>query len=126
MKRLRRLKIDFSSEPDGALRIAARHPAVGDMIVGFDDSEVSVFIGQITHCHFTPGACGDISASDSIEECVTESARYIHEVVSDEWVLWRYPSGAGGSYSDANSIDSPGGDAEQFRWSGPLNPEHAA
>lgn len=123
MKRLRALKVGFSVDPDGTLRVAARHPGVGDLVASFENAEISVFVGEITHCHFTPGACGAIDAPDPIEECVSEAGRWVRDLLDDKYVLWTAGggvAGVGGSYHVDHAVDTPVPGAHRFVWSGPV------
>ena len=123
MKRLRALGIEYTVDSDGALRVPARHASVGDLIASFENAEISVFIGEITHCHFTPGSCGEIDSADSIEECVSSAGRYVRDVLADKYVLWTAGggvAGVGGSYHVEHPIDTPTPRASSFLWSGPI------
>lgn len=123
MKRVRAFRIEYTVDPDGALRVPARHPGVGDLIASFENAEISVFIGEITHCHFTPGACGDVHSADPIEECVSAAGQYVRDVLADKYVLWTAGSGVagiGGSYHAEHPIDTPTPGARCFLWSGPI------
>lgn len=127
---MRSAGIDFIVEECGDLRIPKRSEAVGDLVIGFDGGEITVFIGCFMHRHFTPGACGDPSADDEQAECVRVAAQFVTEVLSDLWVLWTYPNGAGGCYridGDTEStadtpIEDDGEHVPRFVWSGPWTP----
>jgi hypothetical protein len=101
----------------GQLRIPARHPEVGDLLITFDDSEITVFVGNFTHRHFTPEA----------EDCVRDALDYVWGILNDQWILWAYPGGAGGSYrvgtEDDPKQDAPPPDETVIRylWSGPFD-----
>jgi hypothetical protein len=107
-------------DDDGQLRIPARHHDVGDLLITFDDGEITVFVGNFTHRHFTPHEGAD---------CVQDALDYVCGIVNDQWVLWAYPGGAGGSYrlgteADATA-DAPLADEQVVRyvWSGPYDPQ---
>ncbi len=103
----------------------ARCPEVGDLVVAFDNEEITVFVGDLTHCHFTPGAAGNPEAVDQVGECVREAVDFVRGVLGDRWVIWSYPNGAGGCYEigeEENPMADaplPGEDARSFLWSGP-------
>ena len=126
LDRFRQLELQFARDEDGSVRLPAKHPAVGDLLVTFDDGEITVFIGDITHCHFTPGACGNLASSDPQGEAVACATEFIAEVTSDQWVLWSNPAGVGGSFRRDRPIDTPTPDASVFVWSGPVTCEGAA
>ena len=112
-------------EPDGVIRFTAASPEVGDLIVYFNDGEITVDIEKITHLHFTPYEADPTNAAHTIVDCAQEAAEYVAGVLSGRWILWRYPNGAGGSYEIGKGsedwADSPVNptDAEKFLWSGP-------
>jgi hypothetical protein len=99
----------------GQLRIPARHPEVGDLLITFDDAEITVFVGNFTHRHFTPDT----------EDCVRNALEYVCGIVNDQWILWAYPGGAGGSYRVGAESDSkedapqPDETVIRYTWSGP-------
>jgi hypothetical protein len=119
-------------DPDGALRIPARCPEVGDLVIAFDNDEITVFLGNLTHCHFTPGAGGNLEAPDREGECVRVAVDFVRAVLHDRMVMWRYPNGAGGCYriedEDNRMADTPlkGEEVASFLWSGPYRREGAA
>ena len=59
MQALHSASITFERNTDGQLRIPARSSEVGDLFVSFADDEITFFIGNITHQHFTPGTRGN-------------------------------------------------------------------
>lgn len=124
MEGLRLAGVDFQRDADGALRVSARCREVGDLVVAFDNGEITVYVGELTHCHFTPGASGDLEAADQIGEAVAEAVDFVRGVLDDKWVIWRYPNGAGGCYEIGDEenpmADAPlGDDAQCFLWSSP-------
>lgn len=112
-------------DDNGQFRIPARHPDVGDLLITLDDGEITVFVGNFTHRHFTPHEGDANYAASTIEDCVREAIVYVSGIVNDQWILWAYPGGAGGSYrigAEAEpSADTPLADEEVIRyvWSGP-------
>ncbi len=115
-----------SFEDDGGqLRIPARHPEVGDLLITFDDDEITVFVGNFTHRHFTPHEGSAAHAASTTEDCVKDALEYVCGIVNDRWILWSYPGGAGGSYrvgaDNDPKEDVPLSDEDVVRyvWSGP-------
>jgi hypothetical protein len=58
---------------------------------------------------------------------VNDALEYICGILNDQWVLWAYPGGAGGSYR-LGSEDDPASDAPppdevvvRYLWSGPYD-----
>jgi hypothetical protein len=123
-ERLRLAGIAISQEADGSLRIAGPNSAIGDAVVSFDDGEISVFLGDITHCHFTPVEAQGNFPARTPEQAADEATQYLREVLADEWVIWRRNDGRGGCYKpdgdDWESADAPlpGEEVERFLWSG--------
>jgi len=114
---LRSASVAFNRDADGALRVPARCRDLGDLVVAFDRDEITVFIGEFTHCHSTPGACGDLEATDQIGEAVREAVDFVRGVVEDKRVVWRSPNGSGGCYQLGDEedpmADAPLGDEAQ-------------
>ena len=110
----------------GAFVVPALCQEVGDLVITFDDCEITVFIERITHSHFTLGACGDIHATDKSGETVREAVEFVTGVLNDKWIIWQYPNGAGGCYPLGREgdpmVDAPlGNEARCFLWSGPFS-----
>ena len=98
--------------------------------MGFEDGEVSVFIGDITHCHFTPYKADDQFPGCTTEQAATKAVQFIREVVEDKWVIWRWRDGRGGCFKPGGDDDEaadaplPGEVVECFLWSGPYVPSN--
>jgi len=126
LRELRDAGITPTVEADGTLRIAGHNAEVGDLVVSFEGGEVSVFVGDITHCHFTPRAAQGDFPGCTPAQAAADAARFIGEVVSDQWVIWRWRDGRGGCYKpggdDNESANAPlaGEEVESFVWSGRL------
>jgi hypothetical protein len=123
-QRLNEAGVAFAAADGGSLRILASEQDLGDILVSFEDGEVSVFLGEITHRHFTAYEADDRSLGCTVEQAASNASQFIREVVEGKWVLWRWPDGRGGCYkpdgNDDESADSPlpGEEVEYFRWSG--------
>jgi hypothetical protein len=123
--------IEFMTDERQRLRIAGRNSAVGDIVVSFDDGEVSVFLGDTTHCHFTPYEADNMFPGRTPEQAAIEAASFIREVIADQWIIWRWSDGRGGCYKiggndhEANA-PLPGETVECFVWSGPYVPPDAS
>ncbi len=111
----------------GQLKIPARHADVGDLLINFDDGEITVYVGNFTHCHFPPYQGSDTYAGRTAKDCVEDALDYICGILSDQWVLWSYPGGAGGSYRLGAEDDSmedaplPSEGVIRYLWSGPYD-----
>lgn len=121
---LRSAGVAFATDGD-QLRIPARHPDVGDLLITFDDGEITVFVGNLTHLHFTPHSGSTTYAASTAEDCASDAVEYVRGVLNDEWILWAYPGGAGGSYrvgADNDPMeDTPCEGVVRYLWSGPVD-----
>ena len=125
---LRQAGIAFSQESDGTLRIKCPNPALGEVVVSFDDGEISVFLGDITHSHFTPIEARGKFPARTPEHAAGEVAQFLREVLADEWVIWRWKDGRGGCYKpggddwESANAPLPAEEVERFVWSGSFVP----
>ena len=123
-QRLRDAGIAYSLGDGDTVRIAGRELAIGEIVVTFDDGEVSVFLGDFTHRHFTPYEADDRFPGCTPDQAAAEAVQFIQEVIEDKWLIWSRDDGMGGCYKpdgDADeSADAPsaGEDVRIFRWSG--------
>lgn len=125
-KALRAVGVTFE-HAGSQLRIPALHEAVGDLVIAFDNDEITVFIGKLTHCHFTPLASSAADDGRTDTDCIDGAADYLRGIVNNEWVIWVYPGRAGGCYRIKPRIDidqdaiSPREGIVRYLWSGPLS-----
>ena len=111
----------------GQLKVPARHPDVGDLLITFDDGEITVFVGNFTHRHFTPHEGSSTFAASTAEGCVKDALEYVCGILNDHWILWAYPGGAGGSYrigaeaQPAEDTPLPEEEVVRYVWSGPYD-----
>ena len=116
--------VNFESAPDGSLVIEAKCKDVGDLVISFENNEISVFIGEITHDHFTP------ESPEHLNECIIEAVEFVNDILRDRMIIWSYPDGIGGSYKIGTEqdpmSDSPldGEDVKYFTWSGTYQPSN--
>jgi hypothetical protein len=102
------------------LVIPARDQAVGDLEILVDASEVTVYVGHHTHCHFS-SYDGDGPAED-LATC-KQAADYLDDVLADRVVIWsvRRPDGkrgSGGTYSLGGTPRFVDARSDAFLWSG--------
>jgi|KBSSwiStaDraftv2_1062776.scaffolds.fasta_scaffold1969134_1 hypothetical protein len=103
----------------------AEHPDVGDVTIVDDDSEVTVYVGDITHGHFNPY---DQALTDEqvAEEVTADVVQFLNDLFADRVLLFKSPKdGSGGwrllSYDHQYSL---GAEALTYLWSGPVaNPD---
>lgn len=126
VKRFKAAGVAFE-EDGGQLRIPARLADVGDLLIAFDDGEITVYVGNFTHCHFTLYQGSDTYAERTAKDCVEHAPGYICGILNDQWVLWSYPGGSGGSYrlgaEDDPMEDAPllGEGVIRYVWYGPCD-----
>ncbi len=112
------------SPPDPIAVFPAAHPRVGDVSVTDDGHEATVFIGEITHCHFGPEHFS--SPEEATELAIAESvADFVADLFADRIVLWTAADGKGAGFWRRGD-DRPGfanDAAPTYVWSGPLDLE---
>lgn len=102
------------------LVIPAQDQAVGDLEILVDTTEVTVFVGHHTHCHFS-SYDGDGPAEDlAICEQATE---YLENVLADRVVIWSVrradgQRGSGGTFSLGGTPRFVDAGSDAFLWSG--------
>jgi hypothetical protein len=125
-RRLASIGIAFHNDANGDVRVPALCNDVGDLVLSFADGEISVFIGNITHRHFTPFAAHGKLAAYSNEDCARDAIQFVSEVLNDKWVIWKLSNGTGGCFipggDDESSADAPlaGETPSTFVWSGAI------
>jgi len=101
--------------------LAAAHEEVGDVTILDDGDELTVYIGDITHGHFsgyTPG----ISPDQQMREIVDGLVGFVEDLVADRVLIWR--SGRSGGWDIIESeeqlkVHSDAG-TQFYLWSGPI------
>jgi hypothetical protein len=115
--------IAFHNDVDGDVRVPALCKDVGDLVLSFVDGEISIFIGNITHRHFTPFAAHGKLAAYTNEDCARDAIQFVRDLLNDKWVIWKLSTGTGGCYmpggDDESSADAPlpGEAPSLFVWS---------
>jgi hypothetical protein len=95
----------------------------GELSIHDDGDEIPLFLGDITHCHFSQDYLGDGKYSPEAE-MFEEAIEYLGDLLSDQVIFYR--SQVGGS---DGSIQRPSerqmekvmADCHCFVWSKPLN-----
>jgi hypothetical protein len=123
---LRSVGVAFEDD-EGQLKIPAQHSEIGDLLITCDDGEITVFVGNFTHRHFTPHEGSTTYAASAADNCVRDAIDYVRGILNDQWVLWAYPGGSGGSYRVGSEDDPmedvplPNVEVVRYLWSGPLD-----
>ncbi len=112
--------VEFKIEQeDKSIRIPAKHPEVGDVIIWDEGDEATVGIGDLTHLHLNPY---DPSLSDDERNArIADHLIWFVEALFDDRAYFLcYPGGAGGStvVEKGGRFTVPEG-ATAYTWSGP-------
>lgn len=108
--------------PNTVGSFVAEHPAIGDVEITDDESEATVYIGEITHGHFNPY---DASLSpEQVADMVTDDVvEFLEDLFADRVLLWAMPGGKRGGWQrpfDGTVQPDLPSEANVFVWSGPL------
>jgi len=113
---------DRGELPNCIARFAAEHPAVGDVEITDDDTEATVYIGNITHRHFNPYD-PSLSPLDLARTVSGEVIQFLTDLFADRVLLWAAPGGGQSGcqypFDGAVPTERPS-DSNLFVWSGPL------
>jgi hypothetical protein len=104
------------------LTIPAKSAAVGPLVLYLDGDEITLSIGDHTHCHFSAYAA--VGSASEIEREITEKAiRFVEDLLADRVVIWSRREGghvrSGGTYfvdETGHTGRDPGSDG--YLWSG--------
>lgn len=102
----------------------AAHPEVGDLRICDDDIELTLYVGELTHQHFSPFDYSE-PADTREAKIVEEVAAHIEAVFGDEIEFWA-DERMGGSHArgtaNATSLRDLFGrrNVRTYVWSGPL------
>ena len=100
----------------------AVHPEVGDLTICDDDEEVTVYIGQLTHGHFSSPPIDDALPVDIREEKIIDRViGFLDAVFDDEIEFSREARNIGGwrARRETNPL-TQGDQVRRFVWSGPI------
>lgn len=99
----------------------AKHPRVGNVIIGDDGDEIIVSIGDITHGHF--GSYESGLSSEEHEEVIAESVvSFLVDLFTDKYFLHKSKwSGGWTRFDMIAETDMQSPKVQWFRWSGPIH-----
>ena len=98
--------------------IPAAHATVGDIILYDDGDEITAYVGQFTHSHFSNY---ENIATPEKERIISQDViGFLEEMFADRIVMWGSHSGGGGCRS-IDYVESVSQKAKEYVWSGPRN-----
>ena len=109
--------------PNSVAAFAAEHPAIGDVEITDDGTEVTVYVGEITHGHFNSYE-PSLSETQLAQAVSDEVLGFLADLFADRVLLWAAPGGGQGGWQHPFDGSAPSGirpDADLFVWSGPLS-----
>ena len=82
---------------DSSITIPAKIKEIGELVIVDDKTELTVYIGSLTHCHFD---CYEEYYSESQkQEYIVESViEFLIDLFNNEIVVWKYNDSSGGFY----------------------------
>lgn len=116
--------ISFERSVDGSFRIPGKSTDVGDLLLSSEDAGVTVYVGNLTHAHFSSYPGDEFNAEYTRADCVRDAVVLVRGIIEERWLIWVYPNGAGGCYEigTESEFDSdvplPDSGAVLFKWSG--------
>jgi hypothetical protein len=120
---------DHSEQPDVLVaRVFAAAPAVGDVLIYSDSTELTAFVGDHTHEHTGIYLFGEPTDPAALEQVAAAEAAWIRDLLEDRVVVWsRRTEGrqvlAGGTWNLGNDATARPGvwrryATEAWFWSG--------
>jgi hypothetical protein len=98
----------------------AAHPEVGDLEIHDDDEELTIYVGQLTHGHFSPRDYQEpLETRD--EEVVNRVIEFLDTVFKDQVEFWSAGKGKMGRWDlrrEEPLVRRPG--MRRYVWSGPM------
>ncbi len=115
-------------DPHTVAIFPAAHPEVGDVIVRDEGDEAIVFLGDITHEHFSSDVDAEFDTARA-EEVARDVADFLSELFADRILLWQAFFGWIGGYRLLPAVDRSRyleRWARCCRWSGPIQSSRAS
>jgi hypothetical protein len=95
---------------------------VGDLTVLSDADELTVYVGEHTHCHFSLYMYQDRSPAEAIDAVVEEAVGFLSDLLADRIVVWsRSVDGvpaSGGTFRRDVAPERLEPGAKAYLWSG--------
>lgn len=106
--------------PDRSIVIPAAHQAVGEVTIVDDGDEFTVYIGTITHGHFSDY---DAATPEERARTIVDSlVWFLEDLVADRVLIWRSNGSGGWRIIEADEQLNVHSDAgtQFYLWSGPI------
>ena len=98
--------------------VAAAVPEVGPLRIMLDGDEITIFVGDWTHCHFSVF----MSAAGAVTEVCTHALDFVADLLADRVVIWAYSENGRRRRDGTYPLGAPPrwaiGGAAQILWSG--------
>jgi hypothetical protein len=106
---------------DGSIVLPGSSDAVGDISIIAGSKELTVCIGNITHCHFE-NYLPDISEPERSNAIVDDVIEFLDSLLADRVLIWRSGQGGGLRVLDEGETPDVRSDAgtQFYLWSGPI------
>jgi len=116
-------KVRINPESTEFAVFAAKHHAVGDVILEVAGDEVTIFIGDITHGHFGSYE-PDLLEEEHGVAIASEVVDFLADLFADKYLLFKASWGGGWTrVEDGFKETFLTGRKKWFNWSGPIEPE---
>jgi hypothetical protein len=101
-----------------------KHLAVGCVEVHDNAEELTLYVGNFTHVHFS-SFDSTLSTEQAAEHIAEDTLSFLRKLFADQIVLWGSSRGRGGCYERATGPSSPLSvmRGQEYVWSGPISPQ---
>ena len=103
--------------PQPCAIFSAIHPEVGNIEIHDDGDELTVYLGNFTHIHFSNYE-EKLTEQQAANQIVEDAVTFLVELFQDRVVLWGSHKGGGGCYKRDQKSGRKG--TKEYVWSGPL------
>jgi hypothetical protein len=119
LNRYRSDGLSISKDPQTAVKFKATDPAIGDLIIADDVDEITVYLGSLTHSHFS---CYEpISEEEKVQIIVANVISFLDDLFADHILMWIAEDSTRGGWRRLESGElRPEPNARNYVWSGPL------
>ena len=106
-----------SGEPP-RVTIPASHPDVGDVVLQDDGDEITAFVGNFTHSHFSN--YDDIPLPEKEQIIAQDVVQFLEQLFADRVVMWGSHR-SGGGWRTLDYDERSQRKQKEYVWSGPRN-----
>jgi len=98
----------------------AAHPEVGELQIHDDEEELTIYVGQLTHGHFSPNNYQE-PLQKREEEVINRVMEFLDAVFNDQVEFWSAGNRDGWNWNlPGEDPIMPRPDARRYVWSGPV------